>query len=148
MTVCFCGHSDLHGNYDKIKQKCFEVVEKLILESADTFFVGNYGAFDNLAATVCLSLRESYPVIKVNLILPYYRPHVDTYTQERLSRFNETLIPPLEGTPHRYRIVKANQYMVDQSDIVVAYVESQSGGAARTLRYAAKTGRRTINIAK
>lgn len=135
MTVCFCGHSKLYSNYDSIKAKCLEIVRGLIAKGADSFLIGDYGDFDGLAASVCLTLKRDYPNIEVCLVLPYYRPHIDDYTQQRYNRFDSIITPPLEDTPYRYRIIKANQYMVDQADIVIAYVRT-SGGAAKTLEYA------------
>lgn len=145
MTVCFCGHSKLYSNYDLVKEKCYEVVKNQILKGADSFLVGDYGDFDAIAASVCISLKKDYPHIEVCLVLPYYRPHIDDYTHQRYNRFDSIITPPLEDTPYRYRIVKANQFMVDQSDIVISYVRS-SGGAAKTLQYAIRKTKRIINL--
>ena len=146
MTVCFCGHSKLFSSYDSIKSKCFEIVRGLIAEGADSFLVGDYGDFDAIATSVCLTLKKESPHIEVCLLLPYYRPHIDDYTQQRYNRFDSTITPPLEDTPYRYRIVKANQYMVDQSDILIAYVRS-SGGAAKTMKYAKRKNKNIVNLA-
>lgn len=146
MAVCFCGHSKLYSNYDSIKAKCLEIVRELIKKGADSFLVGDYGDFDAIAASVCLSQKKEHPYIEVCLILPYYRPHIDDYTQQRYNRFDSTIMPPLEDTPYRYRIVRANQYMVDQSDILIAYVCS-SGGAAKTLEYGRKKDKIILNLA-
>jgi len=146
MTVCFCGHGELYNAYDSVKQKCFEVVREQILKGADSFLIGDYGEFDAVASTVCLALKREHR-IEVCLILPYYKPHVDDYTKRRYSRFDYVLTPPLEDTPPRYRILKANQYMVEQSDIVIAYVRSH-GGAAKTLEYAQRKGKRILNLAE
>ncbi len=145
MTVCFCGHSRLYSKYDLVKEKCYEVVKNQILNGVDSFLVGEYGDFDGSAASVCLTLKKDYPNIEVCLVLPYYRPHIDDYTQQRYNRFDSIITPPLEDTPYRYRIVKANQFMVDQSDILIAYVRS-SGGAAKTLQYAIRKTKRIINL--
>lgn len=147
MTVCFCGHSNLYGQYDELKQKCFHTVRNHIIAGADRFLVGNYGNFDSLAAAVCFSLKAEYTHIEVDLMIPYYRPIVDTYTKETYNRFDNVIVPPLENTPHRYRIIKSNQYMVDQSDVVVAYVRNKSGGAARTMHYALRKRKIVINLA-
>ncbi len=64
MTVCFCGHSKLYSNYDSIKAKCLEIVRGLIEKGADSFLVGDYGAFDAIAASVCLSQKKSTPISK------------------------------------------------------------------------------------
>lgn len=37
--------------------------------------------------------------------------------------------------------------MVDRSDLVVCYVDHDSGGAFQTMAYAEKTGKSVINIA-
>ena len=146
MTVCFCGHSRLYSKHDLIKEKCYEVVKNQVLEGTDSFLVGDYGDFDSLVASVCLTLKKEYPHIEVCLVLPYYRPHIDDYTQQRYNRFDSIITPPLEDTPYRYRIVKANQYIVDQADTVIAYVRS-SGGAAKTMEYALKKDKNVINLA-
>ncbi len=88
MTVCFCGHSKLYSSYDSIKVKCLEIVRGLIAKGADSFLIGDYRDFDSLATSVCLALRKEYPHIEVCLVLPYYRPHIDDYTQQRYNRFD------------------------------------------------------------
>ena len=146
MTVCFCGHSRLYSKHDSIKQKCFAVVREQIETGADSFLVGDYGDFDGLAAAVCFALKKNYPKIDVSLVLPYYRPHIDDYVKQRYNRFDSVIVPPLEDVPYRLRIIKANEYMVAQADMAIAYVRS-SGGAAKTLQYAQKKQKHIINLA-
>ena len=146
MRVCtFCGHSKLYSKYEIVKQKCYTVVESLINSGYDEFLVGDYGQFDTLAAVVCLALRNKYPHITVSLVLPFYRPHLDDYTREQYAKFDTVITPELEDVPHRLRIIKANQYMVDQSDTVIAYVK-YDGGAAKTLACAYNRHKQIINI--
>lgn len=148
MGVCtFCGHSRLYGQTDVVKEKCLTVIEKLIVSGiADCFLIGNYGDFDGIASSVCLTLKKKYPQISVNLVLPYYRPHLDEYDKERYARYDSVITPELEVTPHRYRIIKANEYMVDQADTVIAFVK-YDGGAAKTLAYAKRHKKQIINLA-
>ena len=146
-TCIFCGHSRLYGQTDIVKEMCLTVAEELIVSGAvDCFLIGNYGDFDNIAASVCLTLKKKYPQISVNLVLPYYRPHLDEYDKERYARFDSVITPELEETPHRYRIIKANEYMVDQADTVIAFVR-YDGGAAKTLAYAKRRKKQIINLA-
>ena len=145
-TCTFCGHSRLYGGGECVRQQCFTIVEDMITSGiADCFLIGNYGDFDAITAAVCLSLKKEYPHIQVCLVLPYYRPHIDDYTKERYARFDCVITPELEDTPPRYRISKCNEYMVDQADIVVAYVKA-AGGAATTLAYAKRKHKQIINI--
>lgn len=41
-------------------------------------------------------------------------------------------------TPARYRILKCNQFMVDKSDFLIAFVNYSCGGALKTIEYAEK----------
>lgn len=146
-TCIFCGHSRLYGHTEVVKEKCLTVVEELIVSGiADCFLIGSYGDFDSIAASACLTLKRKYPQISVNLVLPYYRPHLDDFTKERYNRFDYVITPDFKETPHKYRIIKANEYMVDQSDTVIAYVK-YDGGAAKTLAYAQKYKKQIINFA-
>jgi len=147
-TCIFCGHSRLYGQTEVIKGKCLTVVEKLIVSGiADCFLIGNYGDFDSIATSACLTLKRKYPQISVNLVLPYYRPHLDEYDKERYAGYDSVITPELEETPHRFRIIKANEYMVDQADTVIAYVK-YDGGAAKTLAYAKRRKKQIINLAE
>ena len=46
----------------------------------------------------------------------------------------------------RYAILKRNEYMIDQSDLLIAYVNYGWGGAAKTLEYAVKRHKKYINF--
>ncbi len=38
--------------------------------------------------------------------------------------------------------------MVDRSDLVICYIDHQSGGAFQTMQYALKRGKKVINLAE
>ena len=83
-----------------------------------------------MAANVVWKVKKKYPHIRLILVLAYLnaRPDVKCY--------DETVYPPLETTPPRYAISKRNRWMVQEADIVIAYVLHGWGGAAQTLRVA------------
>lgn len=62
------------------------------------------------------------------------------------DEYDDTTYPPLEGVPLKFAISKRNEWMVDQADVVVAYVQHSWGGAAATLRYAESKHKRIIRI--
>lgn len=144
--ICtFCGHSKIYNNSDAIKEQLIGAVWHLIeVEHFNYFLVGNYGAFDRMAAIACLEAKRLHPDIAVNLVLPYYRPHIDEYDKAWYQRFDSVITPEFEKTPYQYRIIKANQYMVDSADVIIAHVTSQIGGAAKTLDYARRKKKRII----
>ena len=139
--VTFCGHGDFHGE-NAVMDWLRETVEALILRGADDFLLGGYGGFDTCAATMVWDLKKKYPTIRSTLVLPYLDHSVDA------AKYDGTLYPPLEKVPKRYAISKRNEYMINEADVVVAYVTHDWGGAAKTLAYAKRKKKEIINYEK
>lgn len=57
MTVTFCGHAEI-AQPDEVRNWLMHTAESLILDSADIFYFGGYGAFDSLAAAVLRELKK------------------------------------------------------------------------------------------
>ena len=134
---CFAGHSDVYGS-DNLQTDVYNKCEELITEKGVNFFwVGNYGGFDKLAARTIRELKEKYPNIKLELILPYVTRSINDYEEIYYKDYDNMAIADMpEKTPVRFRILKCNQYMVNCSDFLIAYVNHSFGGAAKTLEYA------------
>lgn len=141
MTVTFCGHRDVCCSHE-LRGLLYDSVESLIRQGAVEFLLGGYGNFDIMAAHVVKELKEKYFDIRSVMVIPY----IDRKYNKELYDISE--YPLLENVPKRFAIVKRNEYMVDKSDAVVAYVNDDFGGAARMLRYAERKSKTVINIAK
>ncbi len=137
MIVTFCGHREVNEP-ETVKVWLEEVVDSLIHEGADTFYLGGYGQFDAMAAAVVRNKKERYPQIRSVLVLPYLDRNYDA------SAYDETLYPPLENVPRRYAITRRNEYMVNHADVVVAYVVYSFGGAYKTLCYVERNHKRVV----
>lgn len=137
-VVTFCGHRDFYGD-DAVMRWLRDTVEKLIRRGADDFLLGGCGGFDQCAASVVWELKKQYPAIRSTLVLPYLDRKVDA------TKYDATLYPSLEKVPRRFAISKRNEYMVNEADIVVAYVTHDWGGAATTLAYAKRKKKEIIN---
>ena len=127
MTVTFCGHAQISQS-EKIEKWLYDVTQKLIEQGATTFYLGGYGAFDSLAASVLREQKKQYPQIELVLVLAYLN------TGRNTSGYDSTVYPPLETVPRRFAISHRNRWMVESADVVVAYVLHDWGGAATTLR--------------
>ena len=136
-TVTFCGHSEL-TNPDAVRVWLMETVESLISQGAVTFYLGGYGAFDRMAASVLQEKKRQHTHIESVLVLPYLDREMDA------SGYDTTVYPPLESIPRRFAISKRNEWMVDASDAVVACVTHDWGGAAKTLAYAKRKKKQII----
>jgi uncharacterized phage-like protein YoqJ len=114
-------------------------VEATITEGANLFYLGGYGGFDRMAASVVWELKKKYPQIQSVLVLPYLDRKICA------DNYDGTTYPPLEAVPKRFAITHRNRWMVDQSDVVIAYVLHGWGGAAKTLEYAQRKHKLIIN---
>ena len=130
MIVTFCGHSQI-GNPEKLQNVLESAVHSVLNRGATRFYLGGYGDFDQLAAKVLFRIKLDDSV----LVLPYLDKKVD------LTLYTRTCYPPIEQVPRRFAIVHRNRWMVDASDVVIAYVHHDWGGAYQTLSYAKRRGK-------
>lgn len=56
------------------------------------------------------------------------------------------IYPELDNVPLRFAISKRNKWMVEQADIVIAYITHTYGGAYATYRHAKKKNKEIYNI--
>lgn len=150
MVVSFLGHRFL---YDF--EELFEKVEKTIIENVDfddkiVFFCGGYGDFDDLCARVCRAIKEKLKKCEIVFVTPY----MSSTQQEKmkswidLGLYDSIIYPPLEQVPLKFAIIKRNEWMIEQSDLIIAYVKHSFGGAYQSLKYAQRKGKRTVNLAE
>lgn len=142
---CFAGHKDM--SCSSIKQELQDTLVKLIEnENVEYFWVGNYGAFDRCTVAVINNLKKEYPHIKLELIVPYLTKSI-IENEDYYKSYDSILIaemPP--NTPQRFRISKANEYMVKKCDYIVCYVDHPYGGAYQTLKSARKQNIKIVNL--
>ncbi len=136
MIVTFAGHRDVTDS-DAVRSWLCNKVEQLIQHGANTFYNGGYGAFDSMAASVVKEMKEKYPSIESVLVTPYL-DRANTYS------FDASIYPELENVPKRLAIVKRNEWIVDNSDVLIAYVTRDFGGAYKTLKYARRKKKKVI----
>lgn len=115
---CFLfGHADAPQS---ILPMLIEAIESEVSKNVADFYVGYHGNFDRLAATALKQVKQRHRNITATLVLAY---HPAEQPIEPPTGFDGTFYPPLENTPRRYAIVKANQYMIKFSDSIICYVK-------------------------
>lgn len=138
MAICFfIGHREAP---DSLLLTLDIEVERHITEYGVTdFVVGNYGQFDSLAAKCVKTAKKRHPEVTLTLLLPYHPYDRPTPTP---PGFDDTFYPPgMETVPKRAAIVRANRYMVDHSNYLIAYVWHSASNAQNLLEYAEKRQR-------
>lgn len=143
MMITFVGHGSLcYG--DEVFQKVIETVKANIPPNEKvSFYCGGYGNFDYLCARACRKIITEGIAGEVLLVTPYLNA-----VSEEHRLYDAVIYPPLETVPPRYAILKRNQWMVLQADLVIAYVSASVGGAFKTLEFAVKKKKNIINLAK
>lgn len=132
---CFAGHSKIYDNFqNRLK---FEIEQLTMNNGVSEFWVGNYGAFDRTAAGIVRELKSVYHNIKLYLVLPYITKVIDKHRYQYYQEYDAMLMADIpDKTPIKYRIIKCNEYMVNECDFLICYVKYSWGGASRTLEYA------------
>ncbi len=113
----------------------------ILSHSVDIFYVGNQGRFDALVLKALRELKQKHSEITFHVVLAYLPRKELPYETE------ETLYPEgLETVPPRLSIIHRNRWMVDRSDVVIAALHRDFGGAAEAVRYAEKRGKEVVRI--
>ena len=150
-TVCFTGHRFIPDEeYESLWLSLTDTVEKEIQNGAEIFRTGGALGFDTMAARCVLFLKNKYPHVRLELILPcpgqtkgWGRDDVRLYEQIRS-----------EADAHRYLsdhyypgILQArNRALVEGAELCIAYLTHSQGGTAYTVSLALRSGVTLINL--
>lgn len=151
LTVCFTGHRQIK-NEDIMRLPALleEVLAELCERGAVTFRAGGAIGFDTLAALKVLELKDRYPHIRLELILPcrnqterWGETAVRTYryVMERADACRILFDDYFEGC-----MLERDRHLVEGSDVCVAYCTRSRGGTAYTFTQALRTGLEVINL--
>ena len=137
MIITFCGHDNV-SDINKVREWLSYVLDQFIYEENVICYLGGYGGFDRLAASVVCQKQKVNPAAQAVLVIPYLNRKYDE------SGYDYTLFPPLESVPPRYAIPKRNEWMIAQADVVIAYVTHGWGSAAKALDYARRKRKKVV----
>ena len=147
MVITFCGHSNCLFS-DEEKEKLKQLLIKEIRKNPTCkFYLGGYGDFDSLCLRTLRELKKEFQDIELIFITPYIDKN---YSKLEFAKYHydDVIFPPLENVPRKFAILKRNEWMVDEADLVIAYVTYSWGGAAKTLEYAKRKKKTIINLAE
>ena len=122
MIITFVGHSTMSSS-SKVVELVQEQIKKCILNNKSiTCYVGGYGMFDALCALACRELKKEYDKIEIVYVTPYLSSseHAKIKEMQKSGFCDTSIYPPIEKTPPRYAILKRNEWMVTNSDLIIA----------------------------
>ena len=131
---------------DELKNRLEELIIKLIEKEGVTHFIfGVALGVDTYAANIVLKLKSDYPMITLECAIPRETYAVkwnerdrDIYYDLLLKSDKETLLQQKYTSDC---MQKRNEYMVDNSDYVIAVWNGKLSGTGNTVRYATKNNK-------
>ena len=148
MKECICcgfGHRVMLMDVEKPLR---ETLERLVEErGVRVFYTGEMGEFDELFARTVRSMKRECPSLRLVLVAPYLTERLNMDKAFYEAIYDEILIPAeLDGVHPKAAIGLRNRWMVDRSDIVIAALHRDFGGAAEAVRYAEAKGKEVVRI--
>ena len=144
--VAFIGHREIH---DIIYVE--NTIEELVLDLLHRyefveFNLGRNGDFDICAASAIKRAQNKYGTqnSSLNLILPY-----KSKDESYFGKYYDEIIYTLDNYTHfKSAIKKRNEWIIDNSDLLICYVEeNRQGGAMTALKYAQTRRIKIVNLA-
>lgn len=150
-TISFFGHRYLEQPLviEDVLQKLIN--ELIVNKEYVEFLVGRDGEFDQLVSSVVRRCKRTIrdDNSSLVLVLPYATAEYRNNTESFHDYYDEVEVCSESASRHfKAAHQSRNRSMVDRSDLVVFYVDHNSGGAYTTMRYAEKSGTRIINLAE
>lgn len=143
--VGFIGHKEIE-HFRQIEEQLREVIGKLLDEKEFIeFYVGRNGEFDIMVASVIKSIQRDVGTYNncLILVLPYPVADYDSYE----DYYDEVLIPhELNNVHYKAAIEKRNEWIIDNSDLLIMHVVHEEGNSAKCMKKAEKIGRKIINL--
>lgn len=151
--VAFIGHRNI---FDKtLKDRLKKEVQNLIDSGYTTFTMGTHGDFDKMSLEVCREFRKHNPDIQIEVVITSlhtieHKIEDDTFGKAEYTPYEDvqTIMYEIEDVYFKKQITESNKQMIDNSDILVCYVNNKSlnSGSKRAYNYAKKKGLQIVNL--
>ena len=141
-TCTFFGHRNAYQTDPAALENA--ICEAIEAHGVTCFWCGGYGAFDSAAAQAVRRLKKRYPHIELVLVYAYLPEGKD----ERAETYDATLFPDgLETAPRRFAIIRRNEWMARNCNMVIGYISHDWGCAHHAYQLAEKHGKLCVNLA-
>ena len=150
-TIAFFGHRHIFAK-PIIQQRLSRFLKLLIPQGFSNFLIGCHGDFDNLAFSSCLDYKKNVDnKININIVLTNLS-FLNKNRYEKIDFYEnigcKTLFYDIENIHYKNRITYSNKKMVDESDLIICYVDvnAYKSGAKSAINYAIKQNKKIINL--
>ena len=145
-SISFTGHRTLSKDTKELSQNLYKRTEEAIKSGVTDFYFGGAYGWDQFSFLVVLKLREKYPHIRLNLVLPCSNnEQTENWSEKDKVEFYRilSLADSVEYTSEHYFngcMKLRNARLVEYADICFCYFDPkrQRSGTAQTVRMAQK----------
>ena len=129
----------------EFKFRLREALEYIIGCGYTDFLSGGSRGFDLMAAEIVLSLRETYPWIRLTMVCPW-NGQADKWEENDRERWRQVLeasdkVVFMSGHYEKSVNFRRNAYMIDNAQMLLAcYNGDPHSGTGQTIRYAHRKG--------
>lgn len=152
-ACCFTGHRSIPAfQLANVELHTAKAIKSLADMGYTTFISGGAVGFDLLAAGIVLRLKAKYPQLRLVMVLPCKNQDakwnlVQKNQYQSVLAHSDDVICLSENYFSGCMHIR-NRFMVNHSNICIAYLTHNSGGTAYTVRYAEENKLGVINIAQ
>ncbi len=143
--VALFGHRDFCATRE-IENKLYNILSDLMqTKSYLEIYIGRNGEFDLFAASIVKRIKKELDnsSCSMTLVLPYKIKDIEYFEKY----YDDVIIYESEGKLHpKESIIRRNRWMIENCDLLVCFVEHNSGGAYKAMKYANKQGIKTLNL--
>lgn len=143
----FFGHRDFSIDED-MKTRIKSEIKWAIHECDITdFLLGGYGKFDYACTAILREIKTEFPYVRSHLVIAYLDKKLTDYDKIYIKEnFDSVVYPPIENTPKKFAILKRNEWILDNSEYIIFYVDHSFGGANKMLQRAIKKKKSYVNL--
>lgn len=142
-TVSFFGHKHLYSFPEyKFRRQLSKVLEKIVEKDSVNFLLNDYSPVDGVFTKEARIIKERYPDTLLTLVTTTEFPcdEEKIYTKIDVCRAN--------GLPALFNARTRIRYVVEKSDIIIAYCETKYCGTQAIIDYAEDLKKEVILIKK
>lgn len=118
MKISFFGHRNFI-NDKKYEERVLEILFEIKRNKENEGFeilLGGYGGFDGFALRCARKFKAAAKNVTITLVTPY----ID---RKDMEGYDTIFYPALENVPKKFAIIYRNKKMVDNSDLIIAFID-------------------------
>ena len=146
MKTAFIGHRKIFAK--DIYERLVTAIQTEIENGCKEFTMGTHGEFDQLALSVCRSLRQTHTDLEIEVVITSLNTIKKDGKLAAPFADVKTVMFDIEETHYKRKITLSNRQMIDGCDTLICYVDERlyRSGAKTAMRYAKKKGLKIINL--